>query len=503
MSLAAISKLYDLAEQNHVVPHILDHAALRAFAKNLRTFEKQLGANAQDDYWQTRLRTLKRYRFQICATPLGFDDRHGHYHELLGRLEQSLSTVAVLYPDYAEAARMLVASAVELTKRDDNPVLEALEKLAPSEGAVLMCETRFTEPTEILLSQHLRLRHLKVRAPAQLRRNETFTQLVMIGPMRWFPDHVMTAPKARMTHQLRFGFLGDGWTPSTELLRPIKQHINVSTRLQAAVPEEIEPIPADELLPLIDWEAITRPLLRRSHNENAEFVDALLVHLAGDHAVFLESEGNELVLDPSGTDPIRSAKVTQLHTGLYLIVRERGQGAYIVPIANQLLGERAQRCRDIQEEWKRKLRSTVAVHGMAHVLNKLKLYGARAATHTNVRNWMSLSERKIRPRYREDFAAIMALLNMPERTEDYWKNAKMINQAHHRAGMEMKRQLLNAVRSASLDELSKRGYQSFTIGEYQTNLTAYRVHNISKTTYQVPIEQLGELLSPEDETWHE
>jgi hypothetical protein len=503
MSLAAASNLHRLSENISLIPTLVRHQPLGLFARNVRRFEANLDEHAQDEYWRSRLRTLKRYRYRVCATPLGFDDPDEGFRALFEELQTSLAQCDRLYPDFAAPALDLVRQAQSLAALEQNPILDAITGLTASRSAaVLINEPRFVESTEILLSKHLAVRHLKVRTPNQLRGDETYGELILIGPMRWFPDHVMLAPRAARIHQVRFDFLADGWQPRTDLVQPVKKHTLKHTPTPPTTLEEHEPLTADDMLPEIDWDAITRSVLSRSA-AGEEVIEARFVKLAEDNAVFLDAGGRELVIDIARSDPIRSVKVSQLQAGLFLVVRERGKGAYIVPIANRLLGERAEEYRAAQAHWKTALRRTLMRKGMGFTLSKLRLYGARSATAGNVRNWSSASERKIRTRYREDFAAILTLVNMEDDLEHLWKVARAINHAHHRAGVVMKRRLLDSVRKASLNELEKRGCKTFQIEEYQTNLTAYRIEDVSRKTTGVPLHQVGELLHVEDDNWRE
>lgn len=501
MSLTATSKLHELSANARVIPILISHESLGTFAHNLKAFEASLGEYAQEEYWRSRLRTLKRYRFQVCATPLGFDDSDRSFGELFEKLRTSLDHCDRLYPDFSASAHDLVAQAQELVTFEQNPVLEAIKDLATSKvTALLIKEPRFSESTEILLSKHLSLRHFKVRTPSQLRGDETYDELILLGPMRWFPDHVILAPRATRVHKVRFRFLRDDWQPRTELMRPIKRHAPEQTPVSQATLEVHEPLTADEMLPEVDWDAVTRSVIRR-RTPDEEIVDAYFVKLAEDNAVFLDADTSEYVIDTTRPNPIQSVKVRDLHTGLFLVVRERGKGAYIVPIADQILGERAEEYRTALARWKTALRKILSSKDQEFILRKLRLYGAQSAKTINVRNWSSNSERKISPRHRKDFSAILTLLDMEDDFDYLWKVARTIVSAHQRAGKIMKKRLLNEVHNASLEELEKKDYQTFKIEEYQTNLVAYRIRDISKSTYGVPIHKVGELLHPEDEEW--
>ena len=504
MNLDAASELYRYISGARLESHLVSHAELKTFSLNLKTFERRLGETKEDDYWQVQLRPLKRYRFRLCAAPLPFD-APDDYRGIFERLQAELIHCDRIYPQHAEEARTLVERAQALTQKPENPMLEAVRDLnLPSEAALLVKESRFVEPLEILLSKHLPLRHLKVVTASQLKGEPHFDALVVIGPMRWFPDYVVTAPRAERLHGVRYGFLGDGWQPQATFLRqkntpPPRSLISSPTNLQT------EEISADELVPVVDWDAVSSRFVRQAQGadnqaDNQEVVEARLCVLEGDRAVFLEDAASELVVDPKGDELVRRVKVARLEPGLFLIVRERGRGDYIVPFADQLLGERALEARRAQSHWKGGLRRAVLTKGMTRVLADLKRLGARTASSQNVRNWMSASERKIRPRYFEDFSAVMTYLDLDE-AEDYWQKARNINRAHQKAGVRMKQLLLNEVERADLNRLEGRGYQTFAFEAYKTCIDAFRIVEISPQKLHVPLSQVGELLEERDDAW--
>ncbi len=499
MNLATASELYRYADSFHLESHSVAHAELKTFSLNLKTFERRLAEARQNEYWQTRLRPLKRYRFRLCAAPLPFDEPDTYYSHLFERLYNELNKCEYVYPQYAEEARSLVKEAQALTRLPENPLLEAVRKLdLPHKAALLVKESRFVEPLEILLSKQLHLRHLKVVTSSQLRGDPQFDQLVATGPMRWFPDYVFTAPRAKQLHLVRYGFLGDGWQPRAGFLR---QKNAPAPRLSIPVPTEAQEIAADELVPVVDWDAISNHVVRQAQAENQEVVEARLCVLDDDRAVFLEDAASELVIDPEHDELVRRVKVARLEPGLFLIVRERGRGDYIVPFADRILGERARAARQAQSHWKGQLRKAVTNKGMTNVVQGLGRMGARTASQQNIRNWMSASERKIRPRYFEDFGAMMKYLDLFDETEDYWQKARNINKAHHKAGIRMKKLLLNEVEKVDLHRLEQRGYQSFAFEEYKTRLDAFRIVKISPEKVQVPLAQIGELLELGDDAW--
>lgn len=498
MNIKKATALYTLAGSHNKNSNInvihVDHMQLRSFARDLKVFERHLAEMAHEDYWRSKLRLLKSCRFWLCATTLPFNGLTEFYKEKLDNMSQELARSDAIYPQFAESARYLLQQAHCLMSMSDNPLLEAISKLQLSgKSALLLKDSRFIDEVEILLSKTLELRHLRVITASQLRNDEVYDNVIIVGPMRWFPDYVITAPRAKRFYIVRYQFLGDGWRPRTGFIAQSSRGSTTPLPDIVTSNADIEVVEAEEILPTVDWDAFSQQIVRQASAEQ-EFVDVQLIILDGNRGVFLEVGGSELVIDLRSEDLVHRVKIEQLEPGLFLIVRERGSGDYIVPLANRLLGEHAAPARAAQRHWKSELRKAVWLRGIDSVLNGLRRMGARSASTGNLRNWMSDSERKIRPRYFEDFRAIMRYLELLDQVENYWKQARRINKAHLMAGVQMKKLLLAEVRKTDLSRLERYGYQAFALSEYETRIHAYRISEVRPKVISVPLASTGELI---------
>jgi hypothetical protein len=62
------------------------------------------------------------------------------------------------------------------------------------------------------------------------------------------------------------------------------------------------------------------------------------------------------------------------------------------------------------------------------------------------------------------------------------------------AGIQMKKLLLAEVKKTNLGRLEQRGFQSFSLAEYETHINAYRVIEIKSKTIRIPFSAIGELV---------
>tara|TARA_B100002003_G_scaffold247044_1_gene277826 strand:- start:1976 stop:2794 length:819 start_codon:yes stop_codon:yes gene_type:complete len=195
-------------------------------------------------------------------------------------------------------------------------------------------------------------------------------------------------------------------------------------------------------------------------------VTARFFLLEGDNAVWLDDSENKksYVINPIQRRPDSHYDVSEyiekrdndkIEEGDYLILRHRGTGDYISDYANSILGESAVRMRGLQELWKERLRGLVEESSTIEVSVKLLDLGSKLANESNLRNWMSSDN--IKTLYREDYKAIMILVELEDREEELWKNAVKINNAHRQAGQQIRHELFKVMSSLNVLKLLKTG----------------------------------------------
>ena len=108
----------------------------------------------------------------------------------------------------------------------------------------------------------------------------------------------------------------------------------------------------------------------------------------------------------------------------------------------------------------------------------------------NIRNWMS--ERSIKTEYKNDFYAILKLLNLEEKKDLYWELMEQIDHAHRKAGHIIGKMLLDKVKNSDLRILKRTGKMDFELeSENGISITAFQVKDISPDKIQVLPLQLG------------
>src|SRR5207253_2510301 len=113
---------------------------------------------------------------------------------------------------------------------------------------------------------------------------------------------------------------------------------------------------------------------RAGEDPGSDPVRAWLFALASGDGVYLEAgEGSRAYVVELDEDvSIRQELTSQIEVGDFIVLRTEGEGDYIRPIADSILGKNAKTLRDMQGDWKREL---------ADKLKALGAPGLRRALH--------------------------------------------------------------------------------------------------------------------------
>lgn len=527
ITLEAASAVYSCRSGIVVRHHRVAHDAFRDFSFRLRNFERALGEEAENEYWRTFVRRLKRYRFEATAAPLPFGNYVLMPPELLRWLDDHLRQCRMLYPQFAEAGSALIASLKSLVEANENPLLASLDEMASetTEGlAVLIKESRLIPLFEDVLKANFSfLRNLEIVSESQLTGGTCYEELACIGPSRWFKEHIFIAPRAPRIHVLHFSWIRDQWRPSAVFIgsakgRAISQTSDsqrVSGDDERAASADDSPreryLEVDELTLTLDLTQISNRFARSASSSSAtgfeqEDTEARLFQLEGKAGVFLDAEDGStaLVIDMEEEEQGRVKRIATsvIEPGMYILLRAGGGGDYIIPVADKLLGERADSRRKFQRLWKAKLREAVRADGAYAACQRLKSFGSIRANEVNLRNWMS--ERNIRTEDPRDFHAIMQLVGLGADAARCWQIAGEIDRAHRQAGRYIRKLLLRQVLASDLRELEQRGRMEFELPDSGgASVVAMRVVAVAPTVARISLSHLGRQFELEETLWRE
>ena len=495
-AMGKASSVYACSRQWSLIPHLISFPELGKFSFALKQFMKLLDSSIEDPYWTGFIRSLKRYQFDLSATPWPVGRRQEYTRESRRNAAEQLQRCELMYPAFVEPARALVATLDAIESCEHEPLLAELQATASGvkdgqRAAVIITESRLVSIAREAIATVPDYAQWPVLVPRNVRGLDTYDCLAVIGSPGWYrrAKYVFSAPRSSAIHVLCYDWMSVRWQPEPALVAPAKGS-SQGRQIRMEYTPSVPGVTDEDVIPLMaDVDSLLRRIEReRAVNGDHQLIEARLLVLEGDKGVFIEAEGDATVLvidlNQGAEQRVRPSVHQDLERGLYILLRTEGGGDYIVPVADQILGDQAEDLRDRQVTWKARLRLAVRKNGIDETVESLRHYGSTVASHQNLRNWMQ--DRTIATNDPQDFFAIMELVGLRDEAQSYWNAMLTIRRAHQRAGRKIRRQLVEQVNKSDLAELERIGMMEFTLDEKTGgSLTAYRIKSVAERTVEV------------------
>lgn len=492
-----LNQLYDFAATTVVDSMVAHSADVIRYCVALREIQSTLDTNSGDVALTELNRLASRFRFRILSAPLPFNHPALFDDESSTRLKRAAQQIGNHYQELRRSGEALIEAFSTIRASGANPLWDAIEPRLTSESrgiALVVRATQLAQPVQDLCEGLVD--RLKVLTESQLRQGQTFPEIYLFGAMRWYGGFVFSAPRSPKIVVARYSNLQDGPPREPEFIRPIGDPVpRVTVSIDdAATVAEFPPMAAEEVLPIVDVDALINrvTLVARTAGEGDDGDDVEVKVLLLDQGLAVlvphTEHSTELVIDlgAEAGKLVHRVRTAELENGMAVLVRTEGGGSYIVPAADQIMGDRTRLLRRAQSAWKEKLRELVLRLGPVAVVEKLASAGSRIASDQNLRNW--ISTRSIRTLYREDFDAIFDVIGASSQSEQNWRLMEVIQRAHQRAGALIRRRLLEQVRNADLSILLRDGRMDFTLpGDLGGGgITAVRISSIAPDVRRAP-----------------
>lgn len=489
-----------------LIRHEISSGNFKRFSLGLFEFIKALSELGEDDYWQKFLRRLKNLHFELCAAPYLPVQRQKLISSALHTLEEHLQICTKLYPSEEKSARLLLEYLEQLLYEPEEPLVAKLQEISRGVGNVawLIKESRLVAPVEQLL-QTLKFSNIIAVHPIQLKELRYYDQIIAVGPARWFPEHIFTAPRAREIHFVIFDWIYDNWQPQNVFVAPYKasNYDQIEQTLLYTTESRIhsKPIPADTTFDFESRIFSVRTTLSNLPSNDDELVEARALLVDGGQVVLVDADEDSsiLVID---IDEISDNRIMgqQIEVGMFILVRDGSGGDYIIPFADRILGIHKFTLRNQQSHWKDLLRFRIKRTSLTQTIQELRTLGSPKANEINLKNWVS--PRSIKTRDFDDFLAIMKLIGLEDSAEKFWLAMQEIDSAHRRAGFEVRNLLLEQVKDVDVTKLQSQGRIEFKLSQDDdSKLIALRVESILEGTFTVPYSHLGRMIRLDQDAW--
>lgn len=496
--------IYTVASNAIVVWDVVEHELFEEYSIGLTALERALHEEKEDAVWIEVRRILRRVRSALSATPLPFCHTSFGVARACQEIEPYVSQAQAQYS--AETARMLghlvwLMECLAISR--DNPLGDRVIALGSGATSVglLLPVARHKESVVRFVRSVKSMAGVEVVTPKELANRRPFAGLLVAGSLQWYRDdrHVVISPRAQVVHLLRWSWMRDS-LPDTRLFAASR--IGRWTKPDSPPTPSAQPnlLDGSDLVPRIDWGAITDKVGASDEPRTAESVAARVLMLTGGRAVAVSAaRGTIHVVEPEleGAKRIREAEVHDLEVGDFVLLRSQGGGDLVVEVANQELGDSASALRALQDEWKAALRARVTASTYTSVATQLQRLGTVRANAQNLRNWMS--PRSLKTASIEDFSGIMKLIGREADTDRFWEAMTKLDNAHRKAGHSIRRMLISVVASSDLRRLESEGTMEFQLpAQGGGRLTAFRIEAIAPEFVDVAENRVGRLVDAGD-----
>lgn len=485
------NSIYECAEKLSINSMKLDFPNLFGYLKSIRKLQRVLGESIEDEFWKPIISRLKSISFLLTAIPLTQKELNSEVNRVLEQLHSSQQLCKLQYssifPKFQETIQYLTC-----LNNDPLDILRAnleelISKLDGSVGIVIISSKYL--PT---LNQQFDNKKAEFIVSRQLAKPTILDNIILIGTVgnRWFPDHILSAPRSTNIISLYFECFHWQWKSENVFLESLvgskSRQVSLQDDNEQIDEESIEP---ELLLPKFDFSTMISKANKTAEEfgDQDEFVEAIIGHLENDQIVFLDiDDSSEIrVIDVEDEEnPIKKVKVKDIVPDMFILLKTSGGGDYIVPVADSIMGVHATELRLIQREWKNRLRILYTKNGCDWLENELKKKGCKIANYMNIRNWMSY--RSIKTQRFEDFIAILEVIELEVPPAEVWEKMKLITQAHRKAGHHIQNLLLSKAKTIDFDELVSLGMMELVLPDKDSgSITAFRVKALSEKSESI------------------
>lgn len=498
-----VDQLFSLEHPEIVDLHVA-HLVYKEFWRRIN----DLNIETDDEQWRILQSRVKRIRYRSLSSPLPPSHPYMRISDTMQYLQHSLTWIKISYPEKSKVVSDILTILEAISNIDESPLIEAIASTIDCNLPTHAIVVRDSSSVAFVKSYIQELGWVaKVVTTNNLKDFDIFDSVAILGPRRWFPTFLQTAPRSRKSTFICFPWIQDR---AQKTLFAINQDDKPQDRMREIIAANS---PAsfctpDDCLPTTDWRDVVSRLTKTaiSQDDQDEIVPARVLLLEGNIVYIMPTIESSSVLcidfDDEQESRVRKCDVDEIEPGMFLAIRTSGGGDMISAVADGILGDDAPKLRGIQKAWKKELRDAVRRFGMRTVVAKLKGHGSTRASEMNVRNWASKHSIKMRDKTCMD--AILKLIQKSHLSDKLWARMSKIDSAHRKAGFEIRKLLLGQLDNIDTSELRSRGQTQLSIGPGEESmLSILRVKEISPNIIEIPESQTYKLVGSEDIEWLE
>lgn len=448
-------KIFFLSVNNEKFKNL--YSLIKDFSKEIRTYYEH-EEDLINNFNEFRL-ILNRFFNTIEPYEIVFDNYLQYIFKLFSEIKIGYPN---LYEIYGEPILKIIKKIYEENK-EINFIIDALEKKYYDSIELTLNTyiiTRFKPTTEVITINDT---HLKVyKASEFIKLNIFADNLIFIGSPSTFDEKFSSLFFSKNTYFITYDIFDNRITrrKNFKILKQKDTINNIYSGVHIARGFKGGNFTND--LGIIEKEFDSNKIIKKFKEQSESLheldkVEAKLVVLPNKCYTFVPIHSKLRVLDKDTLD-LNLIELDNLEIGDWVLFRNNSNTDLIIDVANNILGDSAEKHRSRQKHWKNRLKKLVLKYGMTKVIAYLREKGIETANAQNIRNW--LSEESIGTNNHE--MLLEALKYSKNEIRNIMNSTEIIRSAHLRAGKEVSKQILEEIKPDIIDEIEENGYATFS-----------------------------------------
>lgn len=315
--------------------------------------------------------------------------------------------------------------------------------------------------------------------------NETFDEVIYLGNPNYFHDFVKNTFKGKSITFISYDIFPNSIHPKIVFADIDQIGVHSTIFLQVTFDEaktNKTEMTNDEKESIIS--AVNKVLeQQRNQQGTQDLVEACIVYLENERFLFAPKDSKIRIFAPNEKeDFINQKSFKDVEEDEYIVIRNERDTKLIAEIADtDILKRNAEKYRNMQHEWKRKLRYNVEKKGLKKVSDILmKKHKIKTASMASVRSWCN--EDSIYPRELDKILKVFKYDSKEIKT--ICEVMRKIQNAHRTAGRLISRKLMNEISNSIVKELQEKGFYTFESKEFNgASFNIERVVSIDRSTH--------------------
>lgn len=451
MNLKRIALIHD-SQEAPISTHLLNGMHLQSFIINLSNFQNKYFQNV-DSKIENLLKCLFIIRIEIMNSPIPYD-LNKNLNEQISIYTQLCADLTNLMDAEDSVALNTLANFLKALPSFDNPVSLSIENIVDEnvdeEITIVVRSRRIRDLSE----EHFRSLSLNYRVitPGEVQVQESPSLIIYCGAPEQFNNierqisAVISTRIFFLCFQSRIKAL-DGLLGPSAITNYSRQIEMMKPKNESLALEFIDFAPEQYTQEILQ-QALHQDLTSSNLTSSDDKVECFAYALAEGYVVYIPIPGalsqNVSVEVYVPTEPkgkrVQRQNILEIDAASIFLVRQGSTATEALrPIADQIMGQKAQTFRRIQMEWKSSLSKTLQKHGVEKVTKDLRELGIDNPYPTFWANPL-----RMRPKSDRNFEILIEYLDMSTRKKEVFEAANAIGGAHIKAGHAF----LNALQDA-------------------------------------------------------